>query len=759
MQNRGPRSVSTSPQVRARHRQAYLTGRAHRGSGTLRPNLRPSNEIYSEGARTPLPTSSKPWQCDLSSRFQGPRPSRPAPGGTTARPGARSQSCGDRGPPGPLHSIGPGSVPRQQGPAAIGGPTGAGGHKGALLGGTSLSGIGSAQRAVSPIRQSRASLFNWLRCPSHHVANTTLWGHDPPRPGPHPPTPANTQLDVRNTNPNHNTKFGAAAAALAHIHNSVRASGVPNYRGARIPLKSNLNIDVWRDNLADFHDKDLPEFLKYGFPVSFIRGSTLRSNDRNHASALKFPADIRAYLAKESELGAMAGPFSIPPFPTHTSPLMTRPKKSSIDRRVIVDLSFPPEGSVNAGTPLETFLGEHYKLTLPTIDNIVALIKVAGPGSFLYNRDLARAYRQLRSDPGDWDLLGITWEGNIYIDLAIPFGLRWGAAACQRTTTAVTHMHKKLGFKSLVYIDDFVGVEPNISCAKQAYDSLGLLMSKLGLEEAPHKAVPPTTSLTWIGIQFDTLQMEMRVPPLKLAEIKSLVAAWLNRSQATRPELQSLLGSLLHIAQCVKPARLFVARMLDTLRNAPTRGYIQLDHDFRLDLLWFKNFLPQYNGVHFLDLEPPRQVVEVDSCLSGCGAICDSEYYSKQFPGFIIQEKMPICYLECLNILVACRLWAKSWKNSNVLIFCDNAPTVWNFQSAKGRDPFILRCAREVFMISAIHNIDIQVRHKPGAELELADALSRAHLGQKFVEKVATLHNATPLSIDDSLFILGPIVC
>ena len=118
MQNRGPRSVSTSPQVRARHRQAYLTGRAHRGSGTLRPNLRPSNEIYSEGARTPLPTSSKPWQCDLSSRFQGPRPSRPAPGGTTARPGARSQSCGDRGPPGPLHSIGPGSVSPQQGQAA-----------------------------------------------------------------------------------------------------------------------------------------------------------------------------------------------------------------------------------------------------------------------------------------------------------------------------------------------------------------------------------------------------------------------------------------------------------------------------------------------------------------------------------------------------------------------------------------------------------------------------------------------------------------
>ena len=50
----------------------------------------------------------------------------------------------------------------------------------------------------------------------------------------------------------------------------IQESGVPNYKGARFPLQSGLNIDVWRHHLRDYPDKFLIQYLTYGFPLSTI---------------------------------------------------------------------------------------------------------------------------------------------------------------------------------------------------------------------------------------------------------------------------------------------------------------------------------------------------------------------------------------------------------------------------------------------------------------------------------------------------------
>ena len=57
------------------------------------------------------------------------------------------------------------------------------------------------------------------------------------------------------------------------------------------------------------------------------------------------------------------------PFSRHVgiSPLSTRPKRGSEDRRVILDLSFPIGESVNDGIPKDTYMGFHAKLTSPEL--------------------------------------------------------------------------------------------------------------------------------------------------------------------------------------------------------------------------------------------------------------------------------------------------------------------------------------------------------------------------------------------------------
>ena len=51
-----------------------------------------------------------------------------------------------------------------------------------------------------------------------------------------------------------------------------------------------------------------------------------------------------------------------------------------------------------------------------------------------------------------------------------------------------------------------------------------------------------------------------------------------------------------------------------------------------------------------------------------------------------------------------------------------------SLQSGRSKDPDLGMCARELWLLAATFNFDITVVHKPGAELILADALSRAHM-------------------------------
>ena len=73
--------------------------------------------------------------------------------------------------------------------------------------------------------------------------------------------------------------------------------------------------------------------------------------------------------------------------------------------------------------------------------------------------DLARAYRQLPTDPWAWALLGLGWNEDLFSNTAIPFWVRHGAMACQMTTQALCHVQSPDGKSdSEAYIDDMASV-------------------------------------------------------------------------------------------------------------------------------------------------------------------------------------------------------------------------------------------------------------------------------------------------------------
>ena len=157
----------------------------------------------------------------------------------------------------------------------------------------------------------------------------------------------------------------------------------------------------------------------------------------------------------------MLSPFDAPPFSpwTQTNPLLTREKKDSKQRRVIMDLSWPlPPGlSVNGGTPRDHFLGAPRKMHLPSAGDYCDLIRAAGRGCYLYAMDVARTYRQLPLDPSDWPLVCFLFEGRYFVDISLPFGLRWAASHCQDVTNILAAKLRRRGATLLNYIDNFLG--------------------------------------------------------------------------------------------------------------------------------------------------------------------------------------------------------------------------------------------------------------------------------------------------------------
>ena len=106
------------------------------------------------------------------------------------------------------------------------------------------------------------------------------------------------------------------------------------------------------------------------------------------------------------------------------------------------------------------------------------------------------------------------------------------------------------------------------------------LIIKLGLVICESKLYEQQKCIPCLGINVNIETGIISIPEEKLAEIVTLCLDWSTRGKSNKKALQSLVGSLLYIPKCVRPARLFVNQILATLRQTPNKGTITLSPEF-----------------------------------------------------------------------------------------------------------------------------------------------------------------------------------
>lgn len=513
---------------------------------------------------------------------------------------------------------------------------------------------------------------------------------------------------------------------MVELYNAVRSTGLPNCLQARIPLKNSLHIGNWEQLLPKDEDgEELLSFLRFGFPMAYQGPGAPQTEVKNHQSAKQYEAHIDDFIQQEKQKGALLGPFTTVPFQkwTHVSPLMTKEKTDPGKRRIITDLSYGE--SVNKDIVKGTILGAARPHTLPTIDDVARYVSAANGTAYLATIDIQRAYKNFLTDPLDWPLLVISWKDSYYIDQAMPFGARVSSVHMQRIANSIASMLNQQGHNIIVYLDDIIVLGKTQAATQEGYQAALKLLQTLGLPIAEQKLQKPSTYTRWLGIDIDSKNRILIMPQEKITQTITLLTSICKQKSIEKAQLQSLLGRLHHICRCVRPGRLFVSRMLYTLRQmADDRKFTTIGQEMRKDIHWFLTYLPTYNGITLIKPSEPHHQIEADASLKACGAWGMGKYYS-----VLVPEEMsdaPIAHIEAANVALAVKVFVNNQHaGSTILLNSDNNPTVQVLQSGRGRDPYILAAARDVWFHQAQTDTHIRVEHVPGKQLILADALSR----------------------------------
>lgn len=523
-----------------------------------------------------------------------------------------------------------------------------------------------------------------------------------------------------------------------------------------------INVDKLALELFNHPNRDfvttLVDALRCGTRIGYTGPQKTRVS-RNLISASQHPGVVSANLCKEIQLGRVAGPFPFLPLPDfQCHPIGVVPKKHSTEWRTIYHLSYPEGDSINDYIPKDP-----YSLQYVRIDDAISILQQLGPGSFMAKTDLKSAFRLMPIHPDDWNLLGICWQSQYYVDLYLPFGLRSAPYLFNQISDALEWILKhNYGLQHVIHIldDFFIAERTKLDCLGSFALLLKLFMS-LKVPTVAAKTLGPTQVIEFMGIVLDSVQMEARLPEDKLARIKTLLDSFKGRRSARLIELQSLIGTLQFACKVVVPGRTFLQRMINLTRGVPSRfHHVRLNKEFFRDLSMWRVFLTSWNGRSFfldsfLTAAPDLELYTDAAGTVGFGGYFDGKWFQGRWPHHLLINKstgISIEWQELFPIVIACALWHPHFSGKRLQFWCDNESVVAIINSGHSKAPRVMDLVRFLVLISMKHNFLVRARHVPGVSNAIADALSRFQV-QRFRE-LAPQADQTPCTIPPSLMTL-----
>lgn len=397
--------------------------------------------------------------------------------------------------------------------------------------------------------------------------------------------------------------------------------------------------------------------------------------------------------------------------------------KKSGGIRIIHDCSRPAGLSVNSYAKKQCF---KYK----TVDDAVKLLPANG---WMAKIDLSSAYRSVPIHPSCYPYMGLHWtfEGaaspSYFYDTRLCFGGTECPEKFQRLSNAVTRMMSRRGHTVLAYLDDFLVVSSDELQCKLAYNELICLLQSLGFTINWDKVIPPAQSVTFLGIQIDSVSQTLSLPQDKLTALKSLLTTWQGVKKTSKHKLQQLIGTLCWAARMVAGGRVFLRRLISAMCVLKSKHHhTRLSVEARADILWWFRFIEFFNGTVCFVTPEPTACFTSDACMSGGGGVLHPDWFyvnwEVDMPAYASAH---INIKELLALTMGVRRWAPWYRDKHIVVYTDSSCVMYMVNKGTSTNRVAMQLIRELFWITVKFNCHLSARHIRGVDNFASDFVSR----------------------------------
>ncbi|KAM9975456.1 hypothetical protein ACTFIW_013337 [Dictyostelium discoideum] len=192
------------------------------------------------------------------------------------------------------------------------------------------------------------------------------------------------------------------------------------------------------------------------------------------------------------------------------------------------------------------------------IKNLPSMVK---QGYYMVKLDIKKAYLHVLVDPQYRDLFRFVWKGSHYRWKTMPFGLSTAPRIFTMLLRPVLRMLRDINVSVIAYLDYLLILgstkEEYLSNLKKTMDLLVKLGLKLNIEKS---VLEPTQSITFLGLQIDSVSMKLLVPKEKKKSVIKEIRNFLKLDCFSHRKLACLKGKLIALKDAVIPFRLYTRR-------------------------------------------------------------------------------------------------------------------------------------------------------------------------------------------------------
>lgn len=386
------------------------------------------------------------------------------------------------------------------------------------------------------------------------------------------------------------------------------------------------------------------------------------------------------------------------------SPVFLVPKKGPKRFRLVIDMR-----SLNAFLPSRTFKYE----------GLGAIIRMLGRGWWMASWDLRDGYHHISMAPQAQAYLGFQALGELYTYQVLPFGASISPWVFTKAMRQLLKWWRSQGMTVSAYLDDFLVAAESEEELRRHMVTIEADMARLGIAREPSKGHwQPTTSLTHLGLQIDTVAGLVIVPPEKRLAVQDLCRKLLQKEWIQQRELAKLTGTVISLHRAFPPARLLTRSFYQAMQG-DWEARLAISEEMRTDAGWLLHNIHLF-GKAAMWRPSITRTMSTDASNIGWGAVLNGERAGGQW-----DTEEHINAREMRAMLLGLQTFGARVQHQRILILSDSRTAVQYVNSGGGRVEKLTRIAREIWEWAVWNGAEVRAEWIPGEDNGEADEESR----------------------------------